>query len=66
MSGTFELEAAPAYREAWNRLAVADRAVEPALYALTNLFPAAILPRLSTDEGAAFYSNILRRVDLCP
>lgn len=65
-SGTFELEAAPAYREAWNRLAVADRAVEPALYALTNLFPAAILPRLSTDEGAAFYSNVLRRAELCP
>lgn len=65
-SGTFELGTAPAYREAWNRLAVADRAVEPALYALTNLFPAAILPKLSTDEGSAFYSNVLRRADLCP
>ena len=47
-----------------NRLAAIEKALIPTMYATTNVFPSVILPTLPDDEGAALYTNVLRRAGL--
>lgn len=50
--------------ENWNRLAAIEKALNSSMYATTNVFPRWILPTLPPEEGAALYTNVLRRAGL--
>lgn len=41
-----------------------DYIIAPVAFAVTNIFPSAILPTLSAEEGTALYTNVLRRAGL--
>ena len=51
-------------KEAWKRWVIIDGALSQSMRATTNSYPRWILPTLPSEEGAALYTNVLRRAGL--